>query len=98
MSLNHPNILRVYELYEDMDNYYIITELCSGGELFDKIIEKECFDEREVANHMSQLFSAMNHCHSHNIVHRDLKPENILYVNDDDKNGFLKIIDFGIAK
>ena len=48
--MDHPHILKLYEYFEDTKNVYLITELCSGGELFDKIIEKEHFEERYAAN------------------------------------------------
>lgn len=71
--------------------------LCNGGELFDRIIEKECFTEEEAARLFKQILMALNYCHSNNIVHRDLKPENFLFVSKDDKSD-LKIIDFGLSK
>jgi len=89
--------LRLIEYFEDDKNFYIITELCSGGELFDKIIEKEFFTELEAAKCFRQMLLGINYCHSHGIVHRDLKPENFLYESKD-VNSDLKIIDFGLSK
>jgi calcium-dependent protein kinase len=71
--------------------------LCNGGELFDRIIEKEYFTEDEAARLFKQILMALNYCHSNNIVHRDLKPENFLFVSKDDTSD-LKIIDFGLSK
>lgn len=71
--------------------------LCNGGELFDRIIEKEYFTEDEAARLFKQILMALNYCHSNNIVHRDLKPENFLFVSKDDGSD-LKIIDFGLSK
>jgi calcium-dependent protein kinase len=69
-SLDHPNILKIFEFYQDKKNYYIIIELCSGGELFDKIIEQGNFTEKEASYIMKQLLGAVYYAHSRNIVHR----------------------------
>jgi len=95
-KLIHPNIMQIFEFYEDKKNFYIITEFCEGGELFDKIVEKGSFSEAEAAWVMKQLISAVNYIHTNNIVHRDLKPENILL--DTKKNNIIKIIDWGTAR
>ena len=95
-KLVHPNIMQIFEFYEDKKNFYIITELCEGGELFDKIVEKGSFTESEAAWVMRQLLSAVNYIHSNKIVHRDLKPENILL--DTKKDNIIKIIDWGTAR
>jgi calcium-dependent protein kinase len=95
-KLVHPNIMQIFEFYEDKKNFYIITELCEGGELFDQIVEKGSFTENEAAWVMKQLLSAINYIHTNNIVHRDLKPENILL--DTKKNNIIKIIDWGTAR
>jgi calcium-dependent protein kinase len=95
--LDHPNILKLYEYFEDEKNFYIITEMCKGGELFDKIVEKEFFTEPEAAHLFKQILQGVNYCHSKNIVHRDLKPENFLYETKADDSD-IKIIDFGLSK
>jgi calcium-dependent protein kinase len=95
-KLVHPNIMQIFEFYEDKKNFYIITELCEGGELFDQIVEKGSFNETEAAWVMKQLLSAINYIHTNNIVHRDLKPENVLL--DTKKNNIIKIIDWGTAR
>ncbi len=95
-KLVHPNIMQIFEFYEDKKNFYIITEFCEGGELFDKIVEKGSFSEAEAAGAMKQLLSAVNYVHSNSIVHRDLKPENVLL--DTKKQNIIKIIDWGTAR
>jgi len=95
-KLIHPNIMQIFEFYEDKKNFYIITEICEGGELFDQIVQKGSFNEDEAANVVKQILSAVNYIHSNNIVHRDLKPENILL--DTAKNDIIKIIDWGTAR
>lgn len=94
-SLDHPNIIKIYECFEDNTNYYIVTELCTGGELFDQIIARK-FTEYEAALTIKTILSCINVCHKNDIVHRDLKPENIML--DKDK-GFdeIKLIDFGTS-
>ena len=74
-----------------------MTELCSGGELFDKIIAVKHFTERQAADIIRQIISAVFYCHSNNIVHRDLKPENIL-IESQQPDAILKIIDFGTSR
>ncbi len=96
-KLDHPNILKVYEFYQDKDFLYIVTELCIGGELFDRIIESRSFSEHTSGQIMKQLLSAIKYCHRHGIVHRDLKPENIIFESKT-RDSTLKIIDFGAAR
>lgn len=71
--------------------------MCTGGELFDKIIEKEFYTEHEASKVFKQFMLGINYCHSNGIVHRDLKPENFLYETKD-VNSDIKIIDFGLSK
>jgi len=98
MGLDHPNINRLYQVFEDPRYIYLILELCSGGELFDRIQELGHLSEREAAIIMQQIFLAVNYMHSRNIVHRDLKPENFLFQHRAPIEGnTLKVIDFGIA-
>lgn len=95
-TLDHPNILKLIELFQDDSNYYLITEMCQGGELYKRIIERDSFTESEVAGYMKQILSAIVYCHSKSIIHRDLKPENLLFDSEaNDAN--LKVIDFGIS-
>lgn len=75
---DHPNIIKMYEFFEDEKRYYLVTEICKGGELFDEILQRGKFSERDGAVLMKQVLSCINYCHQANIVHRDLKPENIL--------------------
>jgi len=83
-ELDHPNIIKMYEFFEDEKRYYIVTEICKGGELFDEIIARGKFTEKDAAILMKQVLSCVNYCHSNNIVHRDLKPENILLEQNKD--------------
>lgn len=95
-KLDHPHILNVYEYFEDENHLYIVTELCTGGELFDKIIEKKRFTETEASQIMEQMLSAVVFCHKAGIVHRDLKPENTLYATKR-PDSIIRVIDFGTS-
>ena len=96
-SLNHPNILELEEHFEDRSHYYLVTELLKGGELFDRLVEKEFYSEREARDLVQTLLGAIAYCHDHDVVHRDLKPENLLLKSRDDACD-VKIADFGFAK
>ncbi len=106
--MDHPNIIKLYEIFEDKKYYYIIMEFMNGGELFEKITDEEFysdFTEKDAANLMEQVFSGINYCHSKGIAHRDLKPENLLLeggVSAADLGGKtrfkVKIIDFGTSQ
>jgi len=96
-ELDHPNILKQVEMMIDDTNYYIVTEICRGGELFDEIQEWGNFTEEDAAEVIRTLLGAINYCHKLNIVHRDLKPENIL-LEEGKELAEIKVIDFGLAK
>ena len=92
-KLDHPNIIKIYEYFNSNRNIFIVTELLSGGELFDRIIERQMFSEVDAAKTMKEVLSAIQYCHEKKIVHRDLKPENILVEEET-----IKIIDFGTSR
>ncbi|OMJ68257.1 hypothetical protein SteCoe_34339 [Stentor coeruleus] len=94
---DHPNIVKLYEFYEDENYYHLITEYISGGELLDFIIKRNNLSESSASKFMKQILSGIVYCHSNNIVHRDLKPENLL-LDSDSPNALLKIIDFGTSQ
>lgn len=99
-KLNHPNIVRLLEYYQDADHFYLVTEFCEGGELFDQIINCGVFTENMAAEIIRQILSAVVYCHSHRIVHRDLKPENLLLECSNktfDEGNIVKVIDFGTS-
>jgi len=96
--IDHPNIVKIFEFYNTKKAYYIVTEFCEGGELFEEITENAPFSEYIAAKFMYQIFTAVNYCHKNNIMHRDLKPENILIEKKNGKSEIIKIIDFGTAK
>jgi len=100
-QLQHPNIIRLYETYEDSKCIYLVIELASGGELFDRIIEAGHFTEVQAATLMQQIVKAIHYMHNEvQVCHRDLKPENFLFMTKDPidhENNLLKIIDFGLS-
>mmetsp|Transcript_5722 Transcript_5722/g.6134 ORF Transcript_5722/g.6134 Transcript_5722/m.6134 type:complete len:474 (+) Transcript_5722:35-1456(+) len=93
--LDHPNIMKLYETFEDPRHVYLVMDLCTGGELFDRIIDKGRLSEAEARNVFLQIMRALFYCHSNKICHRDLKPENLVFDQKDGEN--LKLIDFGMA-
>ncbi|OKL58524.1 Calcium/calmodulin-dependent protein kinase [Talaromyces atroroseus] len=95
--MNHPNIVHFRDWFESRDKYYIVTELATGGELFDRICERGKFTEKDATQTIKQILDAVRYLHERNIVHRDLKPENLLYLTTDPHSP-LVLADFGIAK
>ncbi|KFP41996.1 Hormonally up-regulated neu tumor-associated kinase, partial [Chlamydotis macqueenii] len=91
--IKHPNVVRLYETLETDNSYYMVMELCLGGDLLDRICDKKRLAEREVRRYTRQILSAVEHLHCQGIVHRDLKIENFLL----DENNNIKIIDFGLS-
>ncbi len=93
-QVDHPNIVKYYETYEDEKFIYLVMELCPGGELIEKLSVNKSMTENMAAEAIEKLIRALIHCHKQNIVHRDIKPENVMY----DSNNEVKLIDFGLAK
>ncbi|CAN1305036.1 Calcium-dependent protein kinase 4 [Linum perenne] len=92
----HKNIVTIKGAYEDPLYVHIVMELCSGGELFDRIIQRGHYSERKAAELTKIIVGVVEACHSLGVMHRDLKPENFLLVNKDDDFS-LKAIDFGLS-
>ncbi|KAG6308254.1 hypothetical protein E4U45_001824 [Claviceps purpurea] len=95
--LKHPHIVRFVDWFESRDKFYIVTELATGGELFDRICEQGKFTEKDASQTIKQIMSAVDYLHDNDVVHRDLKPENLLYVTREPDSNLI-LADFGIAK
>jgi len=96
-SVKHENIVSLLETFDTSQHLYMVMEVCAGGELFDRIVEKDHYNEMEARNAIKQIATALAYVHEKNIVHRDLKPENLLYSDHTDE-ATLKLADFGLAK
>ncbi|XP_014642363.1 PREDICTED: serine/threonine-protein kinase SIK1 isoform X2 [Ceratotherium simum simum] len=91
--LNHPHIIKLYQVMETKDMLYIVTEFAKNGEMFDYLTSNGHLSESEARKKFWQILSAVEYCHSHHIVHRDLKTENLLL----DGNMDIKLADFGFG-
>ncbi|EPQ56490.1 Pkinase-domain-containing protein, partial [Gloeophyllum trabeum ATCC 11539] len=91
--IDHPNILRLYDVWETSNELYLILEYVEGGELFEYLCDKGKMSTSEALDYFQQVISAVDYCHRFNIAHRDLKPENLLL----DKDKRIKVADFGMA-
>ena len=96
-QLDHPNAVKLIEIFDEDSHIYLVLELLAGGELFDRIVEKESYSEKEASDTIRPIVDAIKYCHDLGIVHRDLKPENLLYESEDENSG-IKITDFGLAR
>jgi len=92
--LNHPNIVKIYDISVKGENKYIVMELIKGITLKEYITQKGKLDWRETAIFVEQILSALDHAHNQGVIHRDIKPQNIMLL----EGGIVKVTDFGIAK
>lgn len=96
-ELHHPHIVGFRQWFESRDKFYIVTQLATGGELFDRIVQKGRFTEHDALLVILQILEAIVYLHSKDIVHRDIKPENVLYLSPAEDSNVV-LADFGIAK
>ena len=92
----HPHIVQLRGVYEDRRDIHLVMELCTGGELFDRIVARGHYSEKDAANVIRTMVKVVDHCHKMGVIHRDLKPENFLLA-DSKANAQLKAIDFGLS-
>lgn len=96
-GLCHQHVIRLFDFIEEPENYYLVMEQMCGGELFDRVVAKTYYNEKEARDTCKILLEAMRYCHANNVAHRDLKPENLLLPKSDNDSD-VKIADFGFAK
>lgn len=100
-ATDHPNIIKLYDIFEDNSYIYLIMEECNGGEFFDRLAkkskQKKMYTEKDAAKIFKQILEAINYLHAHGVCHRDLKPENILFSTLAEDSA-IKLIDFGLSK
>lgn len=95
--IKHEHVIGLEDFYESHTHYYLLMELVTGGELFDRILEHGRFTEQEASRVIRQVLEAVRHLHQNGVVHRDLKPENILF-HSPDANSKIMVSDFGLSK
>lgn len=95
-KIDHPHIMRLYEVYESEHSIYLIMDLINGGELLTKLKDYSMITQQEIARLMYNFLDALKHLHARGIMHRDLKPENILLRNKNEIHSII-IADFGLS-
>uniref|UniRef100_A0A672YPQ8 Calcium/calmodulin-dependent protein kinase IGb n=1 Tax=Sphaeramia orbicularis TaxID=375764 RepID=A0A672YPQ8_9TELE len=95
--IKHENVVGMEDFYESRSHYYLVMQLVSGGELFDRILDRGVYSEKDASSVIQQVLQAVTYLHQNGIVHRDLKPENILYYSQDEDSKIM-ISDFGLSK
>ncbi|KAI8375417.1 kinase-like domain-containing protein [Choanephora cucurbitarum] len=96
-GLSHPNIIHLYDWFESREKFYLVFELATGGELFERLFERGRLTEKDAISVIRSVLKGLNYLHENKIVHRDMKPENLLF-RSSDSDSDLMICDFGIAK
>ncbi|KFW91829.1 Calcium/calmodulin-dependent protein kinase type 1G, partial [Phalacrocorax carbo] len=96
-KIKHENIVTLEDIYESTTHFYLVMQLVSGGELFDRILERGVYTEKDASVVIHQVLTAVKYLHENGIVHRDLKPENLLYLTPEE-NSKIMITDFGLSK
>lgn len=95
-ELDYPNITKLYEFFEEPKSFYVVLEYLEGGELFDRIVKKAFYNEKEARDLVFILLKTIKYLHDKGIVHRDLKPENLL-LKSKDNDAEVTLADFGFA-
>ena len=96
-TLDHPNVVKLFEVYQDKNWVFLVLEYLDGGELFDYITDRDHLTEADAARFFKQMMSAIIYCHKNRICHRDLKPDNFMLASKD-KDAYIKLIDFGLSR
>jgi calcium-dependent protein kinase len=96
-SLDHPNIVKFYEIYQDRKYFHIVMEYCSGGDLLDLLCKQHHLSEVNARRIMFRAFAAIRYLHENKICHRDIKPDNFLF-SSRKQDAEVKLIDFGLSR
>jgi len=97
LKIKHKNVIRLKEIFETPTQIHLVLELVTGGELFDRIVLRGYYTEKDASVCVKEMLDAIKYLHENDVVHRDLKPENLLYENNSEESP-LKIADFGLSK
>jgi calcium/calmodulin-dependent protein kinase I len=95
-ALSHPHIVPLIDFFEEKECYFLVMELMSGGDLFDRIGKKKSYSEADARDLVSKMLKAMLYCHKHKIAHCDMKPKNLLLMSEEN-DSYIKLADFGFA-
>ncbi|KAJ3321087.1 hypothetical protein HDV06_004645 [Boothiomyces sp. JEL0866] len=96
-KIRNPHIVSLVDLCTDKEHYYLVMDLATGGELFDRILSKGSYGEKDAAKLVAQILTALDYLHNIDIVHRDLKPENLLFRTESEDSDLL-LADFGLSR
>jgi calcium-dependent protein kinase len=96
-KVNHPNLIAIHQVFEDGQILCMRLDLCSGGEMFDRICRKGHFSEKDASFYLTKIMNGLRALHQHNVLHLDIKPENLLF-STNDEHAELKICDFGLSQ
>ena len=96
-KMDHPNIVTIYEFYEEEFYFHIVSDYVEGGSLIDYLGDCNSLSENMIARYMAQILSALSYSHALNVFHTDLKPDSLL-LDRKALDGNLKLLDFGISK
>ena len=92
-ALSHPHIVPLIDFFEEKECYFLVMELMSGGDLFDRIGKKKSYSEADARDLVSKMLKAMLYCHKHKIAHCDMKPKNLLLMSEEN-DSYIKLADF----
>ena len=93
----HPNLIEFYDAFETENDFYMVTDLVKGGELFEALVQHGAYSEKQASDLLRQVICALGYMHQRGIAHADIKPENLLLVDSNNADAGVKLIDFGFS-